>query len=176
MIPQYSWCGDGMRARAPADAASEKARDQRGKTLPKTVHKRRCARDTRRDTSMGPIRVPKNRNTPEIATSLRLRIVGASKRGLKPEKSGKSDAQRPISALQRTEGVRNRKKVVQKVEIFVFTRQIVVTKHIFAKHARTLNANQGRAAARNPEASTMQVPVPSPLAKIRASPTEKCNI
>ena len=31
MIPQYSWCCDGMRVRAPTDAASEKARD-RGET------------------------------------------------------------------------------------------------------------------------------------------------
>lgn len=28
MIPQYSWCCDGMRVRAPTDAASEKARDR----------------------------------------------------------------------------------------------------------------------------------------------------
>lgn len=53
--------------------------------------------------SMRPIRVPKNRNTPKIATFLRLRIAAGVKTWIEARKSGKSDAQRPISASRRTE-------------------------------------------------------------------------
>lgn len=197
MIPQYSWCCDGMRVRAPTDAASEKARDQgeakrqyaaqqmdlpsrtdasnrkhflcrpaaplqaptrrvskatNGVTpgplhsrrrvvqgiqpptlrhqrhlrtaLPSPPRPQRCPKSSTKaprpghpahGTSMRPIRVPKNRNTPKIATFLRN---GSSQRSNSCER------------------------------------------HV------CLQCQSGRAAARNHSASTIQALMPSPLAKI----------
>lgn len=197
MIPQYSWCCDGMRVRAPTDAASEKARDRgeakrqytaqqmdlpsrtdasnrkhflcrptaplqaptrrvpkatNGVTpgplhsrrrvvqgiqpptlrhqrhprtaLPSPPRPQRCPKSSTKaprpghpahGTSMRPIRVPKNRNTPKIATFLRN---GSSQRSNSCER------------------------------------------HV------CLQYQSGRAAARNHSASTIQALMPSPLAKI----------
>ena len=197
MIPQYSWCCDGMRVRAPTDAASEKARDRgeakrqyaaqqmdlpsrtdasnrkhflcrpaaplqaptrrvskatNGVTpgplhsrrrvvqgiqpptlrhqrhlrtaLPSPPRPQRCPKSSTKaprpghpahGTSMRPIRVPKNRNTPKIATFLRN---GSSQRSNSCER------------------------------------------HV------CLQCQSGRAAARNHSASTIQALMPSPLAKI----------
>ena len=197
MIPQYSWCCDGMRVRAPTDAASEKARDRgeakrqyaaqqmdlpsrtdasnrkhflcrpaaplqaptrrvskatNGVTpgplhsrrrviqgiqpptlrhqehphtaLPSLPRPQRCPKSSTKaprpghpahGTSMRPIRVPKNRNTPKIATFLRN---GSSQRS--------NSCERNVC----------------------------------------LQCQSGRTAARNHSASTIQALMPSPLAKI----------
>lgn len=203
MIPQYSWCCDGMRVRAPTDAASEKARDRgeakrqyaaqqmdlpsrtdasnrkhflcrpaaplqaptrrvskatNGVTpgplhsrrrviqgiqpptlrhqehphtaLPSLPRPQRCPKSSTKaprpghpahGTSMRPIRVPKNRNTPKIATFLRLRIAARSKRGLTPGKAANRTHSGPFPPRGGRKGVRNRKKVAQKSE-FLFLR------------------------------------------------------
>lgn len=207
MIPQYSWRCDGMRVRAPTDAASEKARDQgeakrqyaaqqmdlpsrtdasnrkhflcrpaaplqaptrrvskatNGVTpgplhsrrrvvqgiqpptlrhqrhprtaLPSPPRPQRCPKSSTKaprpghpahGTSMRPIRVPKNRNTPKIATFLR---------NGSPQRSNSCE------------------------------------RHV------CLQCQSGRAAARNHSASTIQALMSSPWQRSRASSTEKCNI
>ena len=77
--------------------------------------------------SMRPIRVPKNRNTPKIATFLRLQIAARRQNADDARKSGKSDAQRPISASRRTERSPQSQKSCTGVGIFVFAKRIVVT-------------------------------------------------
>lgn len=84
-------------------------------------------------TSMRPIRVPKNRNTPKIATFLRLRIAAGVKTWIEARKSGKSDAQRPISASRRTERSPQSQKSCTEVGIFVFAKRIVVTEQFLRK-------------------------------------------
>lgn len=84
-------------------------------------------------TSMRPIRVPKNRNTPKIATFLRLRIAAGVKTWIEARKNGRSDAQRPISASRRTERSPQSQKSCTEVEIFVFAKRIVVTEHFLRK-------------------------------------------
>ena len=83
--------------------------------------------------SMRPIRVPKNRNTPKIATFLRLRITAGVKTWIEARKSGKSDAQRPISASRRTERSPQSQKSCTEVGIFVFAKRIVVTEQFLRK-------------------------------------------
>ena len=83
--------------------------------------------------SMRPIRVPKNRNTPKIATFLRLRIAAGVKTWIEARKSGKSDAQRPISASRRTERSPQSQKSCTEVGIFVFAKRIVVTEQFLRK-------------------------------------------
>lgn len=83
--------------------------------------------------SMRPIRVPKNRNTPKIATFLRLRIAAGVKTWIEAQKSGKSDAQRPISASRRTERSPQSQKSCTEVGIFVFAKRIVVTEQFLRK-------------------------------------------
>lgn len=83
--------------------------------------------------SMRPIRVPKNRNTPKIATFLRLRIVAGVKTWIEARKSGKSDAQRPISASRRTERSPQSQKSCTEVGIFVSAKRIVATEQFLRK-------------------------------------------
>lgn len=215
MIPQYSWRCGGMRARAPTDAASEKARDQgeakrqyaaqqmdlssrtdasnrkhflcrpaaplqeptrrvskatNGVTpgplhsrrrvvqgiqpltlrhreyphtaLPSPPRPQRCpnsptkaprpshpAHGTKHEADPG----AKNRNTPKIATFLRLRIAARRQNADDARKSGKSDAQRPISASRRTERSPQSQKSCTEVGIFVFAKRIVVTEQFLRK-------------------------------------------
>ena len=84
-------------------------------------------------TSMRPIRVPKNRNTPKIATFLRLRIAAGVKTRIDARKSGKSDAQRPISASRRTERSPQSQKSCTEVGIFVSAKRIVATEQFLRK-------------------------------------------
>lgn len=215
MIPQYSWRCDGMRVRAPTDAASEKARDRgeakrqyaaqqmdlpsrtdasnrkhflpsrsaapdadsqglqshqwsharptsiHGVALSRASSRSRCVtgsipaprcrarparnaaqiRPQRRRAratppmapSMRPIRVPKNRNTPKIATFLRLRIAAGVKTRIDARKSGKSDAQRPISTSRRTERSPQSQKSCTEVGIFVSAKRIVATEQFLRK-------------------------------------------
>lgn len=84
-------------------------------------------------TSMRPIRVPKNRNTPKIATFLRLQIASGVKTWIEARKSGKSNAQRPISASRRTERSPQSQKSCTEVGIFVFAKRIVVTEQFLRK-------------------------------------------
>lgn len=83
--------------------------------------------------SMRPIRVPKNRNTPKIATFLRLRIAAGVKTWIEARKSGKSDAQRLISASRRTERSPQSQKSCTEVGNFVFAKRIVVTEQFLRK-------------------------------------------
>lgn len=83
--------------------------------------------------SMRPIRVPKNRNTPKIATFLRLRIAAGVKTWIEARKSGKSDAQRPISASRRAERSPQSQKSCTEIGIFVFAKRIVVTEQFLRK-------------------------------------------
>ena len=207
MIPQCSWCGDGMRARALADTASEKSRERAGKTsvcrpanglaswtraqataillmpsrrvdpkppmklpqvhfihgvaLPGTSSRPRrtpgtspaprrqaCPRPQRcpksstkalrpghpvHNTGMRPIQESKNKNTPKIATFLRLRIATGRQNTDEARKNGKLDAQRPISASQRTERNPQSQKSCTEVGILVFARRIVAAEHILRK-------------------------------------------
>lgn len=75
----------------------------------------------------------KNRNTPKIATFLRLRIAAGVKTWIEALKSGKSDAQRPISASRRTERSPQSQKSCTEVGIFVFAKRIVVTEQFLRK-------------------------------------------
>lgn len=84
-------------------------------------------------TSMRPIRVPKNRNTPKIATFLRLRIAARRQNADDARKSGKSDAQRPISASRRTERSPQSQKSCTEVGIFVSAKRIVATEQFLRK-------------------------------------------
>lgn len=76
---------------------------------------------------------PKNRNTPIIATFLRLRIAAGVKTWIEARKNGKSDAQRPISASRRTERSPQSQKSCTEVGIFVFAKRIVVTEQFLRK-------------------------------------------
>lgn len=76
---------------------------------------------------------PKNRNTPKIATFLRLRIAAGVKTWIEARKNGKSDAQRPISASRRTERSPQSQKSCTEVGIFVFAKRIVVTEQFLRK-------------------------------------------
>ena len=84
-------------------------------------------------TSTRPIRVPKNRNTPKIATFLRLRIAAGVKTWIEARKNGKSDAQRPISASRRTERSPQSQKSCTEVGIFVSAKRIVATEQFLRK-------------------------------------------
>ena len=248
MIPQYSWCCDGMRVRAPTDAASEKARDRgeakrqyaaqqmdlpsrtdasnrkhflcrpaaplqaptrrvskatNGVTpgplhsrrrvvqgiqpptlrhqrnprtaLPSPPRPQRCPKSSTKaprpghpahGTSMRPIRVPKNRNTPKIATFFAIaNCREASKRGLKPGKAANRTHSGPFPPRGGRKGVRNRKKVAQKSE-FLFLRNGSSQRSNSCERHVCLQCQSGRAAARNHSASTIQALMPSPLAKI----------
>lgn len=248
MIPQYSWCCDGMRVRAPTDAASEKARDRgeakrqyaaqqmdlpsrtdasnrkhflcrpaaplqaptrrvskatNGVTpgplhsrrrvvqgiqpptlrhqrhprtaLPSPPRPQRCPKSSTKaprpghpahGTSMRPIRVPKNRNTPKIATFFAIaNCREASKRGLTPGKAANRTHSGPFPPRGGRKGVRNRKKVAQKSE-FLFLRNGSSQRSNSCERHVCLQCQSGRAAARNHSASTIQALMPSPLAKI----------
>lgn len=207
MIPQCSWCGDGMRARALADTASEKSRERAGKTsvcrpanglaswtraqataillmpsrrvdpkppmklpqvhsihgivLPGTSSRPRrtpgtspaprrqvCPRPQRcpksstkalrlghpaHNTGMRPIQESKNKNTPKIATFLRLRIAAGRQNTDEARKNGKLDARRPISTSQRTEGSPQSQKSCTEIGILVFARRVVAAEHTLRK-------------------------------------------
>ena len=75
----------------------------------------------------------KNRNTPKIATFLRLRIAARRQNADDARKSGKSDTQRPISASRRTERSPQSQKSCTEVGIFVFAKRIVVTEQFLRK-------------------------------------------
>lgn len=75
----------------------------------------------------------KNRNTPKIATFLRLRIAAGVKTWIEARKSGKSDAHRPISTSRRTERSPQSQKSCTEVGIFVFAKRIVVTEQFLRK-------------------------------------------
>lgn len=248
MIPQYSWCCDGMRVRAPTDAASEKARDRgeakrqyaaqqmdlpsrtdasnrkhflcrpaaplqaptrrvskatNGVTpgplhsrrrvvqgiqpptlrhqrhprtaLPSPPRPQRCPKSSTKaprpghpahGTSMRPIRVPKNRNTPKIATFFAIaNCREASKRGLTPGKAANRTHSGPFPPRGGRKGVRNRKKVAQKSE-FLFLRNGSSQRSNSCERHVCLQCQSGQAAARNHSASTIQALMPSPLAKI----------
>lgn len=96
-------------------------------------------------TSMRPIRVPKNRNTPGKAAN-------RTHSGPFPPRGGRK-------------GVRNRKKVAQKSE-FLFLRNGSSQRSNSCEKHVCLQCQSGRAAARNHSASTIQALMPSPLAKI----------
>lgn len=85
-------------------------------------------------TSMRPIRVPKKT---EIRPKLQLFCDCELPRGVKTRidarKSGKSDAQRPISASRRTERSPQSQKSCTEVGIFVFAKRIVVTEQFLRK-------------------------------------------
>lgn len=85
-------------------------------------------------TSMRPIRVPKKT---EIRPKLQLFCDCELPRGVKTwieaRKSGKSDAQRPISASRRAEGSPQSQKSCTEVGIFVFAKRIVVTEQFLRK-------------------------------------------
>lgn len=116
-------------------------------------------------TSMRPIRVPKNRNTPKIATFCDCELPRGVKTRIDARKSGKSDAQRPISASRRTERSPQSQKVAQKSE-FLFLRNGSSQRSNSCERHVCLQCQSGRAAARNHSASTIQALMPSPLAKI----------
>lgn len=95
---------------------------------------RRCARDTPPATpAWGRSGCPKTEIRPKLQLSCDCGLSRSVKTRIEARKSGKSDAQRPISALQKTEGGPQSQKSCTKVEIFVFARRIVATKHISRK-------------------------------------------
>lgn len=126
--------------------------------------------------SMRPIRVPKNRNTPKIATFLRLRIVAGVKTWIEARKSGKSDAQRPISASRRTERSPQSQKKLHRSRNFCFCETDRRNGAILAKDTCAFNVNQ----AEQQHGTTAHRPYkhscPHPWQRSRASSTEKCNI
>ena len=256
MIPQYSWHCDGMRVRAPTDAASEKARD-RGEAkrqyaaqqmdlpsrtdassrkhflcrpaAPLQAPTRRVSKATngvtpgphhsRRRVVQGiqpptlrhqehphtalpspprpqrcpnsPTKAPrpshpahgtkheadpgaKNRNTPKIATFLRLRIAARRQNADDARKSGKSDAQRPISASRRTERSPQSQKSCTEVGIFCETDRR--NGAILVKGTCAFNANQAEQQHGTTGHRPCKHSCPHPWQRSRASSTEKCNI
>lgn len=117
-------------------------------------------------TSMRPIRVPKNRNTPKIATFFAIaNCREASKRGLTPGKAANRTHSGPFPPRGGRKGVRNRKKVAQKSELLFLRNGSSQRSNSCERHV-CLQCQSGRAAARNHSASTIQALMPSPLAKI----------
>lgn len=94
----------------------------------------RCRGHPAHGTSMRPIRVPKKT---EIRPKLQLFCDCELPRGVKTRidarKSGKSDAQRPISASRRTERSPQSQKSCTEVGIFVSAKRIVATEQFLRK-------------------------------------------
>lgn len=177
MIPQCSWRCDGMRARAPADAASEKARDQGGgQNAAQVVHKGAAPGTPRprhqhgADPGAQKQKYAQNCNFFAIAD-----CRGASKRGLKPEKAANRTHSGPFPPRRGRKGVRNRKKVAQKSK-FLFLRDGSSQRSISRERLARLQCQSGRAAVRNPEDQPCKHSYPRPRQRSRASSTEKCNI
>lgn len=258
MIPQYSWRCDGMRVRAPTDAASEKARDRgeakrqyaaqqmdlpsrtdasnrkhflcrpaaplqtptrrvskatNGVTpgplhsrrrvvqgiqpptlrhqehphtaLPSLPRPQRCPKSSTKaprpghpahGTSMRPIRVPKNRNTPKIATFLRLRI--AARRQNADWHPEKRQIGRTAAHFRLAEGGKESAiaKKLHRSRNFCFCETDRRNGAILAKDTCAFNANQ----AEQQHGTTAHRPYkhscPHPWQRSRASSTEKCNI
>lgn len=166
MIPQCSWRCDGMRARAPADAASECYRDKVGKRCSKLSTKALRPGHPAHVTSMRPIRKPKNRNTPEIATFLRLRITAGRQnadRGPKKRQIGRTVIHFRLAEGRKESAIA---KKLHRSRNFCFYETDRRNEAYFCERRTHPQCRSGRAAARNPEASTPQALVPSPLAKI----------
>lgn len=258
MIPQYSWRCDGMRVRAPTDAASEKARDRgeakrqyaaqqmdlpsrtdasnrkhflcrpaaplqaptrrvskatNGVTpgplhsrrrvvqgiqpptlrhqrhprtaLPSPPRPQRCPKSSTKaprpghpahGTSMRPIRVPKNRNTPKIATFLRLRIAARRQNAdWRPEKRqiGRTAAHFRLAEDGKESAIA---KKLHRSRNFCFCETDRRNGAVLAKDTCAFNANQ----AEQQHGTTAHRPYkhscPHPWQRSRASSTEKCNI
>lgn len=139
----------------------------RPQRCPKSSTKAPCPGHPAHGTSMRPIRVPKNRNTPKIGQLFcDCRLPGeASKRGLTPGKAANRTHSGPFPPRGGRKGVRNRKKVAQKSE-FLFLRNGSSQRSNSCERQVCLQCQSGRAAARNHSASTIQALMPSPLAKI----------
>lgn len=101
-------------------------------TLPKVINKGAAPRPPRPWHQHEADPGAKNRNTPKIATFLR-RIAARRQNADDARKSGKSDAQRPISASRRTERSPQSQKSCTEVGIFVFAKRIVVTEQFLRK-------------------------------------------
>lgn len=139
--------------------------------------RRRAQATPAHGTSMRPIRVPKKT---EIRPKLQLFCDCELPRGVKTRidarKSGKSDAQRPISASRRTERSPPIAKKLHRSRNFCFCETDRRNGAILAKDTCAFNANQ----AEQQHGTTAHRPYkhscPHPWQRSRASSTEKCNI
>lgn len=140
------------------------------------------------NTGMRPIQESKNKNTPKIATFLRLRIAAGRQNTDEARKNGKLDARRPISTSQRTEGSPQSQKSCTEIGILVFARRIVAAEHILRKTSAppkpigpssitgSCGINQARHSRPRLRQRSRAGPTELTLAKSRTNPTKKCNI
>lgn len=83
--------------------------------------------------SMRPIRVPKTEIRPKLQLFCDCELPRGVKTRIDARKSGKSDAQRPISASRRTERSPQSQKSCTEVGIFVSAKRIVATEQFLRK-------------------------------------------
>lgn len=83
--------------------------------------------------SMRPIRVPKTEIRPKLQLFCDCGLPRGVKTRIDARKSGKSDAQRPISASRRTERSPQSQKSCTEVGIFVSAKRIVATEQFLRK-------------------------------------------
>lgn len=136
---------------------------------------------------MRPIQEPKNKNTPKIATFLRLRIVTGRQNTDEARKNGKLDAQRPIFASQGTERSPQSQKKLHRSRNSCFCETDRRSGAYLAKdecaseadrakqHHGVLRHQPGKAVA-PPGKDQALVRLNSPRQKSRTNPAEKCNI
>ena len=172
MIPQYSWCCDGMRVRAPTDAASEKARD-RGEAK-RQYAAQQMDLPSRTDASnrkhflcrpAAPLQAPTRRVskatngvTPGPLHS-RRRVV----QGIRcPKSSIIGAAPRPPRPWHQHEADPGAQKNRNTPKIATFLRNGSSQRSNSCERHVCLQCQSGRAAARNHSASTIQALMPSP--------------
>lgn len=108
---------------------------------------------------------PKTEIRPKLQLFCDCELPRGVKTRIDARKSGKSDAQRPISASRRTERSPQSQKSCTEVGILFLRNGSSQRSNSCERHV-CLQCQSGRAAARNHSASTIQALMPSPLAKI----------
>ena len=105
------------------------------------------------NTGMRPIQESKNKNTPKIATFLRLRIAAGRQNTDEARKMANWTRGGPFPPRKGRKGVRNRKKVAQKSE-FLFLRDGSSQRSIPCERRVRPRSRSGQVASRDPATST----------------------
>ena len=147
-----------------------------GKRCPKSSTKALRPGHPAHVTSMRPIRKPKNRNTLEIATFLRLRITAGRQnadRGPKKRQIGRTAAHFRLAEDGKESAIA---KKLHRSRNFCFYGTDRRSRANLTKNACAFDANQAEQRYRTLRHQPCKYPRPRPWQRSRASSTEKCNI
>lgn len=190
MIPQYSWCCDGMRVRAPTDAASEKARD-RGEAK-RQYAAQQMDLPSRTDASnrkhflcrpAAPLQAPTRRVskatngvTPGPLHSRRRVVQGVQPPTLRHQRHPRTALPSPPRPWHQHEADPGAQKTEIRPKLQLFCETDRRNGAVLAKDACAFNANQAEQQHGTTGHRPCKHSCPHPWQKSRASSTEKCNI